>query len=136
MPLSEHEQRMLDQIESALYAEDPKFVSSVTKQRVGRPGARRRLQGVLLLLVGLALLVGGLIVDVKIAGTYPIISLIGFLIMFAGGLLLLLGPRKGSHGPSDADGKGKSVGGASSGHGKFSDRMADRFNKRFDQGDV
>ncbi|RZL78658.1 MAG: DUF3040 domain-containing protein, partial [Rhodococcus sp. (in: high G+C Gram-positive bacteria)] len=27
MPLSEHEQRMLDQIESALYAEDPKFAS-------------------------------------------------------------------------------------------------------------
>ncbi|MDT5076609.1 MAG: hypothetical protein QOJ80_1246, partial [Mycobacterium sp.] len=25
MPLSDHEQRMLDQIESALYAEDPKF---------------------------------------------------------------------------------------------------------------
>ncbi|MDT5144193.1 MAG: hypothetical protein QOE52_5809, partial [Mycobacterium sp.] len=27
MPLSDHEQRMLDQIESALYAEDPKFAS-------------------------------------------------------------------------------------------------------------
>ena len=25
MPLSEHEQRLLDQIEQALYAEDPKF---------------------------------------------------------------------------------------------------------------
>ncbi|EUA23964.1 hypothetical protein I553_3452 [Mycobacterium xenopi 4042] len=29
MPLSDHEQRMLEQIESALYAEDPKFASSV-----------------------------------------------------------------------------------------------------------
>lgn len=29
MPLSDREQRMLDQIESALYAEDPKFASSV-----------------------------------------------------------------------------------------------------------
>lgn len=28
-PLLDHEQRMLDQIESALYAEDPKFASSV-----------------------------------------------------------------------------------------------------------
>ncbi|HXA12142.1 MAG TPA: DUF3040 domain-containing protein, partial [Mycobacterium sp.] len=28
MPLSDHEQRMLDEIESALYAEDPKFASS------------------------------------------------------------------------------------------------------------
>lgn len=38
MPLSEHEQRMLDQIESALYAEDPKFASNV---RGGRMRARR-----------------------------------------------------------------------------------------------
>ncbi len=29
MPLSEHEQRMLDQIERALYAEDPKFANTV-----------------------------------------------------------------------------------------------------------
>ncbi|HUR75982.1 MAG TPA: DUF3040 domain-containing protein, partial [Sporichthya sp.] len=27
MPLSEHEQRLLEQMERALYAEDPKFVS-------------------------------------------------------------------------------------------------------------
>ena len=38
MPLSDHEQRMLDQIESALYAEDPKFASSVR----GEGCARRR----------------------------------------------------------------------------------------------
>ena len=29
MPLSEHEQRLLDQIERALIAEDPKFASTV-----------------------------------------------------------------------------------------------------------
>ena len=29
MPLSDHEQRMLDQIESELSTEDPKFASSV-----------------------------------------------------------------------------------------------------------
>ena len=42
MPLSDHEQRMLDQIESALYAEDPKFASSVRggdSARTRRPGA-------------------------------------------------------------------------------------------------
>ncbi|MEW2633449.1 DUF3040 domain-containing protein, partial [Streptomyces sp. NPDC048389] len=27
MPLSEHEQRMLEQMERALYAEDPKFAT-------------------------------------------------------------------------------------------------------------
>jgi hypothetical protein len=29
VPLSEHEQRLLEQMERALYAEDPKFVSSL-----------------------------------------------------------------------------------------------------------
>ena len=30
MPLSDHEQRLLEQIERALYAEDPKFASTVS----------------------------------------------------------------------------------------------------------
>ena len=39
MPLSDHEQRMLDQIESALYAEDPKFARA---SAVGLCAHRRR----------------------------------------------------------------------------------------------
>ena len=46
MPLSEHEQRLLDQIERALYAEDPKFVSTVRGGRLRKPTRRRRLQGI------------------------------------------------------------------------------------------
>ena len=57
MPLSDHEQRMLDQIESALYAEDPKFASSVRGGTLHAPSARRRLQGAGLFVLGLALLV-------------------------------------------------------------------------------
>ncbi len=45
MPLSEHEQRLLDQIERALYAEDPKFASTVRGGRLRKPTRRRRLQG-------------------------------------------------------------------------------------------
>lgn len=45
MPLSDHEQRMLDQIESALYAEDPKFASSVRGGGFRAPTARRRPAG-------------------------------------------------------------------------------------------
>ena len=59
MPLSEHEQRLLEQIERALYAEDPKFASTVRGGRLRKPTRRRRVQGVALFVVGLALLVLG-----------------------------------------------------------------------------
>ena len=59
VPLSEHEQRLLEQIERALVDDDPKFASSV---RTGdrRLKARRKLQiGAVLVVVGMAVLVGG-----------------------------------------------------------------------------
>ena len=50
MPLSEHEQRLLEQIERALVDDDPKFASSVrTGER--RIRARRRMQWGILLVV-------------------------------------------------------------------------------------
>ena len=57
MPLSEHEQRLLEQIERALYQEDPKFASSVSGSRRSKPARRRRIQGAVLFVVGLVLLV-------------------------------------------------------------------------------
>lgn len=133
MPLSEHEQRMLDEIESALYAEDPKFASSVTKQRVGRPTARRRLVAVLGFLVGLALLIGGLMVDVEVGGL-RILSFIGFLVMFGAAAFGMFGPR----GPSLSDASA-SRGGSSSrakpSKPSLSERMEERFQRRFDQDD-
>src|SRR6476661_5595594 len=59
VPLSEHEQRLLEQIERALVDDDPKFASSV---RTGdrRLKARRKLQlGIVLVVVGLAVMVVG-----------------------------------------------------------------------------
>ncbi|MBX6384721.1 MAG: DUF3040 domain-containing protein [Microbispora sp.] len=59
MPLSEHEQRLLDQIEQALYAEDPKWANTV-RSSDPRSHYKRRLVkasigfalGVVLLMVG------------------------------------------------------------------------------------
>ena len=73
MPLSDHEQRMLDQIESALYAEDPKFASSVRGGTLRAPSTRRRLQGVALFLTGLAMLVSGVAVKGTWIGSFPIL---------------------------------------------------------------
>ncbi|MGQ4600488.1 DUF3040 domain-containing protein [Nocardia sp. R6R-6] len=138
MPLSEHEQRMLEQIESALYAEDPKFASSVRGGRLRSTSSRRRLQAAALFVLGLFLLVAGIAAPVK-PGGFPIISLIGFIVMFGAGVLLLLGTAK-AVGKNDRSGGGDASSGGGSGgrgrqrkSGRFSERMEDRFRRRFEQ---
>ena len=93
MPLSDHEQRMLDQIESALYAEDPKFASSVRGGNLRAPSARRRLQGAALFVIGLAMLVAGVAFKATMIGSFPILSVIGFVVMFGGVVFAITGPR-------------------------------------------
>ena len=91
MPLSDHEQRMLDQIESALYAEDPKFASSVRGGGLRAPSARRRLQGAALFVIGLAMLVCGVAFKATMIGSFPILSVFGFLVMFGGVVFAITG---------------------------------------------
>ncbi|GAB11868.1 hypothetical protein GOARA_089_00510 [Gordonia araii NBRC 100433] len=126
MPLSEHEQRMLDQIENALYADDPKFASTVQKSTLG-PG-RRRLQAIALFILGLALLVGGIVAGVHVGG-FPVLSLVGFLVMFGAGLLALRG-GSGKATLKSVDG-GADANRAAAPARSFSERMEDRFNRRF-----
>jgi len=126
MPLSEHEQRLLEQIERALYAEDPKFASTVRGAKMRRPSRRRRLQGAALFLVGLVLLIVGIIVPLR-AFEVPVISVFGFLVMFAGAVLaLLVGRKRGAAGAADAADP-------ASGRSSFTQRMEDRFRRRFEE---
>ncbi len=136
MPLSDHEQRMLEQIESALYAEDPKFASSVRGGTLRAPTTRRRIQGAALFVIGLAMLVSGVAFKATMVGGFPILSVIGFLVMFAGVVYAITGPRlsKGSRGAADSP---PSSGGqrqrrGKGGGGSFTSRMEDRFRRRFD----
>ncbi len=134
MPLSDHEQRMLDQIESALYAEDPKFASSVRGGNLRGPSARRRLQGVALFVIGLAMLVSGVAIKATMIGSFPILSVIGFIVMFGGVVFAITGPR----GPVPVDKAAASSGASRSKRnkntgGSFTSRMEDRFRRRFDE---
>src|SRR5215510_4052898 len=133
MPLSDHEQRMLDQIESALYAEDPKFASSVRGGGFRAPTARRRLQGAALFVIGLAMLISGVAFKATMIGSFPILSVFGFLVMFGGVVFAITGPRlsgvadrPGSAGASKQR-RSKGAGGS------FTSRMEDRFRRRFDE---
>jgi hypothetical protein len=134
MPLSDHEQRMLDQIESALYAEDPKFASSVRGGTLRAPSARRRLQGAGLFVIGLAMLIAGVAFKATMIGSFPILSVVGFVVMFGGVVFAITGPRLA--GGRDKSGSSSSGGPrqrrAKGGGGSFTSRMEDRFRRRFD----
>ena len=134
MPLSDHEQRMLDQIESALYAEDPKFASSVRGGGLRAPTARRRLQGVALFVVGLGMLVSGVAFHATWIGTLPILSVAGFIVMFGGVVFAITGPRLSGQGdrPGSAPGASRQRR-ARGGGGSFTNRMEDRFRRRFEE---
>lgn len=77
MPLSEHEQRLLEQMERALYAEDPKFASSLRGKDPRSHFRRRVLLAAVGFLIGVVLLMTGLV-----ASLIPV-SIVGFLAMLA-----------------------------------------------------
>ncbi|HZG89253.1 MAG TPA: DUF3040 domain-containing protein [Pseudonocardia sp.] len=128
MPLSEHEQRLLDQIERALYAEDPKFVSTVRGGRMRKPTRRRRLQGVALFVLGLVLLVVGVAVpQLWLASSFPVLSVVGFLVMLGGAVLAVT--SVGSSGTQAAPPTKRSE----ADRNGFTGRMEERFRRRFEQ---
>lgn len=132
MPLSEHEQRLLDQIERALYAEDPKFASTVRGARLRRPSRRRRLQGVALFVLGVVLLVVGMILPIRLSGI-PVVSLLGFLVMFFGALLTYAALRHGAGEAEEGAEEPESSDASKVRRSSFSQRMEDRFRRRFEE---
>lgn len=78
MPLSEHEQKLLEQLEKQLHEDDPKFASSMGSDP-GRSWSTRHLViGVLATLAGVMLLLVGVTVQNIFVGV------LGFVVMGAG----------------------------------------------------
>ncbi|MEU6850789.1 DUF3040 domain-containing protein [Actinacidiphila alni] len=132
MPLSEHEQRMLEQMERALYAEDPKFASALEGSGLRTYTRRRVYQSVAGFLVGIALLMGGMIAK------QPWISVVGFLVMLACAVLAVTGWRKAAR-PGEQQQAAAAPGGRRLGRrhqpkrGKVMDRIEERWQRRRDE---
>jgi hypothetical protein len=128
VPLSEHEQRLLEQMERALYAEDPKFASSL-RSAGPRPGSRRKAAvGVLTALVGFGLLITGA------ATSLIVVGVLGFLAMLLGTFLVVTTMRARPEAETAAPGKpGKPAKASKTG---FMDRVEERFRQRREGDDL
>lgn len=123
MPLSEHEKRLLAQMEEALAADDPRLVSTLTgSSKVSR---NRVLMAIALLLGGIATLFAGLVAQITAIG------LIGFLVALTGVVLLLRAfTAPGVLMSATQKGKGR----APRTQKGLGDRLQDRWDQRnFDQ---
>lgn len=134
MPLSEHEQRVLEQIERSLYADDPKFAATVRGIDPHGRQRRRYLRAGLAALVGAALICVGLIIgppELAAVGTVVAITAAGYAV------------SSWQHGPSRAVKRSKQrqamarrrtdppVAGRVSRHG-IMQRFEERWNRRRD----
>jgi hypothetical protein len=75
VPLSEEELRLLEQMERALVAEDPKFASTLRGTRIRQHARRQVILGVLAFVVGVALLMAG-----AVTKEIPL-GVVGFVVM-------------------------------------------------------
>lgn len=133
MPLSENEQRLLEQMERALYAEDPKFASSLRGADPRTHHRRRVLKASVGFLAGIALLLTGVIT------TYIAVSILGFLVMLASAFFALSSLRQ-IPGPGDLTVPGGANAGPGAGRkraprskqrgGSFMTRLEERWNRR------
>jgi hypothetical protein len=130
VPLSEHEQRLLEQMERALYAEDPKFASALRGSDLRGRYRRRAVLGGVGVVIGLALL------PIGVAGNMLALSVVGFLIMLGSAILAVTSWRRS---PAAGDtvvvpepgraGRGK-VKAPKPPKAKFMDRLDERWRRR------
>jgi predicted phage tail protein len=122
MPLSEQEQRLLEEMERNLYRNDADFVHAVGGVRGRRPNYRAVVLGVLLAVVGVGALIAGVALQLLIVG------IIGFALMFAGVLVAITPSKRGSVGsaPNGAPTTAK----VQRPRGGFMDRLNERWDRR------
>lgn len=141
MPLSEEELRLLEQMERALVAEDPKLASTLRGTTLRQAARRRAILAGLVFAVGIGVLMTG-----AISGFWQV-GIVGFVIMLGSAtvaLSSLRGQRSGATSPSvSAHPSGFSVidGGrsfrrprAGRSSGSFMGRIEERWRRRRESG--
>ncbi len=134
MPLSEHEQRQLEQIEQALYAEHPRFARAVRAADPRVHYRRRVVYAAILFVIGVALLPVGV-------STYIAISVAGFVIMLGSCYWAAISYRRMNglatgrmNAGERRDGRSRRGGRGRRGGPGLSDRLEERWRRRQEGG--
>ncbi|MCK0116621.1 Protein of unknown function (DUF3040) [Isoptericola sp. CG 20/1183] len=140
MPLSEYEQRVLEQMERALESDDPRLATTLQRSRHRSP--------LRYVLAGLCVVLGLVLLVIGVASSLTLLGVAGFVLMFAGVVYAFSAPRKkGPQGVVNADG---TVGPSSAAHAGsgghrgrtaapskgpgFLARLEERWDRRREQG--
>jgi Protein of unknown function (DUF3040) len=123
VPLSEHEQRQLEQIEQALYAEHPRFAKAVHASDPRVHYKRRVIEAAIGFLIGVGLLLAGVVTK------YIWIGVAGFVVMLACSMWALTSYRHMVGITSGRRSAGPRRGGRASGTGMM-ERLEERWRRR------
>jgi hypothetical protein len=123
VPLSEHEQRQLEQIEQALYADYPKLAQAVRAKDPRIHYKRRVVEAAIGFLLGVGLLLAGVVSKLIFVGVG------GFVVMLACAMWALTSWRHMGGGPSGR-GTGPSRGPGSSARSQRRERKAGKDRRR------
>jgi len=140
VPLSEEELRLLEQMERALVAEDPKLASTLRGTRLRRQARRQLVLGVVVFVVGVAMLMAGAILAVIPLG------ILGFVVMLGSAYLTLVswrgqksGVQPGAREAGESNlrvvpgGKSRRTAKAGVKHGSMMERFEERWRRRREQ---
>lgn len=124
MPLSEYERKMLEELEAQLADEDPSFADTLKPEPPVavvpmRLSIRHLVLGLLVAVLGIAILVGGIAIELVLVGV------LGVVVMFGGFWYITEGMQSGPIQPGAAPEKPQRTGG-----GDFMSRQNDEWERR------
>jgi len=125
VPLSDHEQRLLEQIERALYAEDPKFASSVRTTDLRHFHRRRTYRALGVVVVGIGMVVGGVV------GAIQPLTVAGVILIVCGMLYSVANWKRLTGGSPRRRERSRST----DRHLSLVERFEERWQRRWDQQD-
>jgi len=123
VPLSEHEQRLFDQIEQSL-AKDPKFASAVRASDPRFHAKRRIIFAAFIAVVGLAVVVLG------VASKNPLIGVAGFVVMLGAAVFGYQAARHGHSGTTMRSVGGTATRSTRARRASILDRLEERWRGR------